>query len=309
MLNYFFSGTPRCDHLQPLEDQTYTCRLVSCHGDYLRNVLQWADLHVGRPTEVEVMLDSGAFTAWNKGYHVAVDEVIHSYKAFMERAKGKFKDVWMINLDKIPGERGRSATADEIQDAIKVSDENFKILTDVFGPVVLPVFHQDEPLERLEELKQQSKYICVSPRNDMPERTRVEWANRAHGYCRGWKTHGLATTGVRMQRQSPWHSVDSATWIMAGAYGKVFTIKAGTLWPVGMSVDSPTVEKLGEHFDHMAPDEKAPILEAAARIGLDIETVRTHGRTRNVLNMRIICDWLNMQTRKELTHQEVLFEL
>lgn len=182
-----------------------------------------------KPYPAHIMLDSGAFTAWNKGETTTVDDVKRKYSAFIERAGDSFDEIWGVNLDVIPGERGRDPTEDELKRAVEVSDINFEILVREFGNVILPVFHQGEDLTRLDEVVAQvdgkSNYICVSPRNDLAEGARVNWSRDIHHEIkRRYKhimTHGLATTGNRMVRTVPWYSGDSAAWVQHGGFGMI----------------------------------------------------------------------------------------
>lgn len=181
------------------------------------------------PYPRHILLDSGAFTAWNKGEVTSVEDVKRKYSRFIELADGLFDEIWMINLDKIPGERGRDPTQADLDEAVRQSDVNFEILTKEFGNWVQPVFHQGELDMRLRENVDQvssgSGYLCVSPRNDLPEGMRVDWANvthqKIHAYKSGIRTHGLATTGNRMIKDVNWYSGDSAAWVQHGGYGMV----------------------------------------------------------------------------------------
>ncbi|HEY7824534.1 MAG TPA: hypothetical protein VIG24_16955 [Acidimicrobiia bacterium] len=183
----------------------------------------------GKPYPKAILLDSGAFTAWNKGEVTTVDDVKRKYSRFIEKAGDLFEEIWGINLDVIPGEKGRDPTPDELKRAVEVSDINFEILVKEFGDIILPVYHQGEAIERLGECVAQvdgkSNYICVSPRNDLAEGLRVNWSRDAHAELgRKWphiKTHGLATTGNRMVRTVPWFSGDSAAWVQHGGYGMI----------------------------------------------------------------------------------------
>jgi len=213
------------------------------HG--LRSMIDWdtAEVieHVCQSTQSAspyprfLLLDSGAFTAWNKGEVVTVEDVKRKYARFIDMADGLFDEIWMINLDKIPGERGRDPTPAELDEAVKISDINFEILTKEFGNWVQPVFHQGESDIRLREcvdqVKSGSGYLCVSPRNDLPEGMRVEWSDEAHkkiaAYHPGIRTHGLATTGNNMIRRVPWYSGDSAAWVQHGGYGMVDILHIG----------------------------------------------------------------------------------
>ncbi len=182
-----------------------------------------------RPHPRAIMLDSGAFTAWNRGEATTVDDVKRKYSKFINASTGMFDEIWGINLDVIPGEKGRDATVDELKRAVEVSDVNFEILVKEFGNIILPVYHQGESIERLEQCVDQvnglSDYICVSPRNDLSETHRVTWSRDAHAELTKRfphiKTHGLATTGNKMMRTVPWYSGDSAAWVQHGGYGMI----------------------------------------------------------------------------------------
>lgn len=195
----------------------------------------------GRPYPRAILLDSGAFTAWNKGEKTTVDDVKRKYSRFIELADGLFDEIWGINLDVIPGERGRDPTQAELDEAIRVSDINYEILTKEFGNIILPVFHQGESDARLAECVAQvdgkHNYICVSPRNDLAEGMRITWSRDAHGLLRDkWphiRTHGLATTGNKMVRTVPWYSGDSAAWVQHGGYGMIDIFHTGGEFAVG----------------------------------------------------------------------------
>ena len=61
------------------------------------------------------MLDSGAFSAWNKGRPHGIDRVRASYADFLNTAAQLgvgFDEVWLVNLDVIPGRRGVSASSE-----------------------------------------------------------------------------------------------------------------------------------------------------------------------------------------------------
>ena len=138
----------------------------------------------GRPYPKAILLDSGAFTAWNKGEETTVDDVKRKYSKFIEAAGDMFDEIWGINLDVIPGEKGRDPTQDELKRAVEVSDVNFEILVKEFGDIILPVYHQGESMDRLAECVEQvdgkSNYICISPRNDLAESHRVKGSRDAH---------------------------------------------------------------------------------------------------------------------------------
>lgn len=226
------SGAPQIHDFIDIENSLCDHRLFSLHGSYQSATMHWVN-YVRSKVEVDpaykypktIMLDSGAFTAWNMGHITTVDEVNRAYSHFMSEVGDLFDDIVMINLDRIPGEKGRDPTLDELKEAVEISDENYKILRDIFGDKVLPVFHQGEPDERLYEVAEMTQYICLSPRNDLHEKARRLWSQERHALLHEKyptaQTHGLATTGNLMLRDVPWHSVDSASWVHHAAYGMI----------------------------------------------------------------------------------------
>lgn len=173
-----------------------------------------------------VMLDSGAYTAWKSGTPATVDDVLRTYTAFIDAAGDLFDEIWMINLDCIPGTFGETPSAHEIAAAQKIGDENLRTLTERFGDRILPVYHQGESMQQLAACVDTAPdYLCLSPRQGLHESQRLPWCSRIHSILRArWphiRTHGLATTANRMMRDVPWYSVDSAAWRKHAAYGMV----------------------------------------------------------------------------------------
>ena len=187
------------------------------------------------------MLDSGAFTAWTKVEQITVDEVSKSYEECLKYAHF-FDKVWLVNLDVIPGAPRKQVDCAELDRAIEQSILNLEVLTTRFGNRVLGVFHQDEPLKYLDKLislsSSSSCYLALSPRNDLPESVRVEWAKSiTRRVPSNIKTHGLATMGVSMSRDVKWSSGDSAAWIQNSGsvwltcslrLGKRLSVKTGS---------------------------------------------------------------------------------
>ena len=290
----------------------------------LKDTVDWDTLELlssvcrktkGAPYPKKIMLDSGAFTAWNKGDSVSVDEVLRKYSRFLEGSGDLFDEIWMINLDKIPGERGRDPTLAELDEAVKVSDENFKLLTHHFGSRILPVFHQGESSSRLDEVLNQAEYICVSPRNDVAEKLRVEWSAKCHLMISqrspNTRTHGLATTGNNMIRTVPWYSGDSAAWVQHGGFGMVDIFhEKGTVSRRGhphyanyfVAVDQMTRDdEYGElvygkasdskFLDNCSPAIKKHITNRIERLGFPLHVARWDSRVRNLVCMAEICTY------------------
>lgn len=288
-LNHFFSGTPRNDAYQRQEDSQCTHRLFSCHDSYLKAVMKWmANAREHEKIPHTIMLDSGAFTAWNKGHSTSLDEVYRAYDMVMEIAHDMFAEIWMVNLDKIPGECGRDPTPEELDEAVEISDVNLIKLQERFGERILPVFHQGESTDRLHEVKAQADYICISPRNDMPEKLRVRWSMDVHAILDGKKTHGLATTGNNMMRNVPWYSVDSAAWILRAGYGMAFFCIDGKLISPFFTYESDRYKGWDEHFDTLNPVLQQKVLAALEPTGFTVEDLTHNARARNIVSMNQI---------------------
>lgn len=286
-MNLYQSGTPVNDVYQEVEDSIVTHRLFSLHGPYRKAVLRWAEnakSRTKRPTHI--MLDSGAFSAWNKGHEATLDNVVTAYDEFLQIAGDLFTEIWMINLDKIPGSKsGPEPTLAELDDATRISDENLAVLQDKFGDRILPVFHQGESRERLEVVKSQAHYICISPRNDLPEHQRRNWSMEVHGSTKGNKTHGLATTGNDMMRLVPWHSVDSAAWVLHSAYGIVDIFMGDRYKGFFFSTEGGKQKEEGIHYDTITQALRDRIDERLKLYPFTLQQIKENSRIRSLINL------------------------
>lgn len=171
-----------------------------------------------------LILDSGAFTAWNSGKTVDVA----AYGDWVEQKQTAGKKLVAVNLDVIPGEVGRTSTKAERSAGMKKSLENADYLRGR-GLEVMEVFHQDEPLVFLDALLDRlspNGILGISPRNDVNINSKLDWQKNVlrHLYQRCGienmpRTHGLAVTSMRMMKQFPYYSVDSSTWASSMLYG------------------------------------------------------------------------------------------
>lgn len=299
-MNYYFSGIGNFDHSQKERlSQLCTHRLQSCHRDYVKQSHDWLSF-ASKPLNrkrIEIMLDSGAFTAWNKGGEVELEPLIDVYAEMIEKYEGGLKAIWLINLDKIPGQRGRTATEQEIEDAIRISDHNFARLQEAFGHRVLPVFHQNESKSRLIEVTGQADYICVSPRNDLGEKFRISWAAEVHSLLKGLnkRTHGLATTGMKMMDMVPWYSADSAWWLSTAINGSIMYVsQTGIIKTLLVSERSPGRKDKNQHYISMARPIQRYIDERLAVHGYTIKDVMEHHTPRMIVCILEILEWLKI---------------
>jgi hypothetical protein len=330
-MHMYPSGVPRCDVYQPLENRLCTHRLFSMYAegrpaavkwfrlvragifsvaDYVeaykpknaafreRAERSWRTLEENDspilradPYPRHIMIDSGAFSAWNKRCEVTLEEVQDAYREIIAEA-GDRHELWFVNLDKIPGEPGRDPTADEIKRAIEKSDRNYEALTAEFGERILPVFHQSEDDARLHEVVAMARegYICVSPRNDVLEAERIQWARRVHRLLGpDVRTHGLATTGSGMVTRVRLYSGDSAAWVSHALNGKVdvaFPWNGGHQYESYFVTDDPRVQAGRAHYKNAIGETAGSrVPETIARYGFTIEDAAEDFRVRCMINM------------------------
>lgn len=286
MTAVYFSGFPvePCDTDPRIPRNMTWYRLGSCHAAYVKPAYRRSDITVEETAgNCELMFDSGAFTAWSKGEEVQYDDLVAIYDDVVVRYEGKCKAIWLISLDKIPGERGRDGTAQEIREAMAISEANYLRLKHRFGARVLPVFHQDEPIDQLEHVVKSSMgYICVSPRNDVAEKKRVTWSKEAHRLIAGRvRTHGLAATGRRMLGTVPWSSVDSATWLFVGGNGGIFLLDGRV---VAFSSKSPQLKDFDLHYRNQTGIHEAALRSYVQSFGFTVEELEHVSEARIIFN-------------------------
>jgi hypothetical protein len=307
-LNYYFSGAGNSDN-RPYLAKNCPFRLLSCHKDYLNPLYKWLEV-MPHNKSITILLDSGAFTAWSKGGEVLLPDLILIYKDVMKKYWHLCKEIYLINLDKIPGAPGRTADNEEIEECIRISDINYKILLSEFGDRVLPVFHQNEDENRLAEVCNMGQYICVSPRNDLPERFRVAWSQEVHTKIpEGTMTHGLATTGIKMMTRVPWTSVDSAGWIFTTAMGGITICLNGELTNVSVSKDSPNRHQQWQHYQTIPEAMQKVIDNRLEFYNQNIDLVANSLYRRMEITMFETLHWLKHYHNFELCHQNLLFNL
>lgn len=300
-MNYYFSGIGNFTYEQKERlARLCTHRLQSCHRDYVRQTHDWLSFasNPNNQKSVEIILDSGAFTAWNKGKEVELEPLVDIYAEMIEKYEKGLKKIWLINLDKIPGQRGRTATPQEIEDAIRISDRNYEQLCFHFGNRVLPVFHQNESTARLTEVANMADYICISPRNDLGERYRISWAAEVHTLLKqmgGRRTHGLATTGMKMMNMVDWYSADSAWWLSTAINGSIMYLsQEGIIKTVLVSAQSPGRKDKNQHYVSMARPLQKYIDERLAVHGYTYHDVSTHHNPRFMVCLLEVLEWLKV---------------
>lgn len=246
-IKLFFAGA-----WTPKTDLGVHNRLVSFH--YPRDFHNWIKMTGGK--KGEVILDSGAFSAWNKGKIVNLDEYITYIKEAQESSLKHNKTLHVVNLDVIPGEAGKTKSLNKIigskddliankrviNEAAKQGYKNLKKLKrNGINPI--HVFHQGEDFKWLDRMVELVDYIGVSPANDMPQESKKTWMQSVFEYMYkrniNVKTHGFAVMVPELLKTLPWTSCDAISWRMIAATGKVLYPKEGYDVDLPLNIDKP----------------------------------------------------------------------
>ena len=170
---------------------------------------------------MDMLVDSGAFSAFNRGECIDLDDYIR----FVKRNNSLIYRC--VSLDVIPGNFGnREWRRDRIEAAAAASYANQQKMKEA-GLNPLPVFHQDEDFHWLRKyLEDGEDYICLSASQSAGRREKLTWLRKCSKVlCPQGRplvrTHGLGETSTLICHQFPFTSVDSTRWFLAAAYGHI----------------------------------------------------------------------------------------
>ena len=171
--------------------------------------------------KVQLMLDSGAFSAWNQQQTINLDD----YIAYLKR-----NHKWLysyVTLDVLPFGPERHRSADMVETCAKLSYKNHQTIKE-HGLTPIPVFHQGESWRWLDRmLKDGERYIGLSTRKDLWGHQQCDWLDQCFSILCDQKgrplvfTHGFGVTNPSLIFRYPWHTVDSTTWSLAPGYGQI----------------------------------------------------------------------------------------
>lgn len=151
--------------------------------------------HKFHPTHT--MLDSGAYSAWNSGKEIDIEDLIQETK----------NPYWK-----------ESVALDVIGDA-EASLKNALYMKSQGSPAY-PVFHIGDPWEILQEYKKQFDKIGLSCRFGETPKMSDLWYDQC--FARAWphKFHSFGYISEAALMRVPFHSGDSSSWALGpGAYG------------------------------------------------------------------------------------------
>lgn len=243
---------------------------------------------------VEIILDSGAFSAWNRGRSIDIDSYIRFIKQY-----SKFI-THCVNLDCIPSVPNVVPTAQQVEESASKGWDNLKYMESKGVPSI-PVFHQHESLKWLKKMIDEGySYIGISPANDRTTQQKREWLDEIFLYISDnkgvpyIKTHAFGVTSTTLMQRYPWYTVDSASWAILGAWGKIYfpaSIENGAYdyakTPLMLRVTEKglTEETFSEHYLGITEDLRKKCDEYLESLGVSYEQVRDDHYSRTQVNI------------------------
>lgn len=220
-MKIYYSGGLCIEKKDPYLVDLIRSRLLSYHYISPGNTkYYWGMRETSGPRKL--MLDSGAFSVWNKGKTVDFD----SYLKYAVSTQDRW-DV-IIVLDQIPGSPGhKNVSLEERDRCASISWERYNLMRKAGIPAdkLMAVFHQGEHPKWMKRMAETCPLVGISPANDRTPAEKVVWlddtmdlACDAHGRPHT-RYHGLAVTSPSLMLNYPWDSVDSATWAILPGNG------------------------------------------------------------------------------------------
>lgn len=182
--------------------------------------------------EISVIIDSGAFTAWNSGIVVSKEQYLENIVRIKEKFEPRVNNLFFVNLDVIPGEKGRRPSMQERVDAAEQGWKNYLWFREHEITNLIHVYHMYEDLSILKRMIDNGCiYIGISPENYSPNRLR--WLETVFKHIDESKimTHGFGVTADELVLKFPWTSVDSISYVLSAGMGNfsVFNNDTGTM--------------------------------------------------------------------------------
>ncbi len=215
----------------------------------------WGKLVKMKNKEIDLFLDSGAFSAWSQDVEIKIGD----YIAFIKKHK-KGIDVY-ANLDDI---RDPEATWKN------------QIRMEKAGLHPLPCFHYGEDPKWLKKyLAKGHSYIALGGMVPISTKNLILWLDTIfpkylcdQAGMPKVKIHGFGLTSLRLMLRYPWYSVDSTSWVITGRLGSVYVprYRQGrwtyneSSWKVVVSNRSPSQKEKGKHISTFSPKEQEIIL-------------------------------------------------
>jgi len=261
--------------------------------------------------QFNLMLDSGAFSAWTKQEEVDYEAYISFIMAYNDCID------YIVGLDVIPSTFGAgSITMEEQEQSAKEGWNNYlkTVGNGVPADKIIHVFHQGESFKWLKKAISRMGYIGLSPANDCTTKSKIRWLNECMDYvCENGtpsvKFHGFGVTSMEIMHRYPWYSVDSSSWVTFSRYGTILVpfvnskgeyIYTKPPHTIQVTKRAPSRKESSlKHFDNLPNEMKIAVVryvhehgfimgKSQMRDGNEVvirEGVMTNHRMRDLLNL------------------------
>lgn len=245
---------------------------------------------------MKLLIDSGAFAAWRLGEYIDLDKYIDYCN---ENSELIYK---VVNLDVIPGSFGNPPTPQEVEQSASQSWHNLEHMESQ-GISPIPVFHQGENFGWLQRMVDEGyDYVGISPDNGKSVGQKRDWLDRVFTCITDEqgrpliKTHGFAVTSIDLLYRYPFYSVDSATWIVLGAFGSTMVPKwdgddftyVKSPYVVNISNKSNTSLERGMHFLKYGDATREHISQFFNSLGYTLDDVANTFEARSFVCLRVL---------------------
>ena len=272
---------------------------------------KWIEFKKINPeTPSTLFVDSGAFTAHTKGKVVDVDD----YIAYLNENAGNFDAI--AQLDTIPGDFGKPKTFEQLNEAPKLSWENYLYMRErvIDKNNLLPIFHMGEDFKWLENMlearfddNKQIEYIGISPANDSTTKHKDLWMEKVFTMIQKSsnpyvKTHAFGMTVLKQLERHPFYSADSTSPLLTGAMGNIY----GSTGLISLAQKDGGIQA----YNNLPQKVKNEIIENAERYGFTVEDLVDKSGARILYNCSFVIDWSNTYEYRGIKNrQKTLFSL
>ena len=267
------------------------------------------------PNDLNIFLDSGAFSAWSRKKEIDLDEYCQYIKNNIE-----FLEVY-ASLDVIPGTPGRVASTKDREQAAAQSWENYLYMVNE-GLDPLPVYHYGEDKKWLHQMLDYGcHYIGIGGLVGITSDKRRLWLDRVFSDITDSdgipkvKTHGFGMTALPLIFRYPWYSVDSLAWIRVAQNGGVMvpkTKKDGSFrfdtspTTIFVSEDSPMVNKEGKHYRSMGTSVVRIIMKWLEDCGTNLSEVSSNYHYRALVNASFFKRVAEEKAERPFRHKDII---
>jgi hypothetical protein len=216
--------------------------------------------------QVDLMLDSGAYSAWRTGEKIGLEEYVQFLQDNLHLLTS------YVSLDVIAGQRGRGRSVAELEEGAKKGFKNYELMKKE-GLDPIHIFHGGERWYWLEKLLDSgAQYIGIGTFRGRGWHFNRKYFDTVFSFLAGKpvvKVHGFGMTSVPFIFRYPWTSVDSASWVFFSAYGFVLVPPMGGdgkynfgVTPEVISVSKrPGKKSRGMHIEHLGKNNRDYVLE------------------------------------------------